>query len=127
MLAINGTEDPLVPFEGGDVHFLKFKRGRCLSVKETIAWWVKVNGCSAEAVTKAEPDRDTDDGTTVRTETHTGGRDGTEVVLYVIDHGGHTWPGGWQYLPERLIGKTCRDFDASDVIWAFFKKHALPE
>jgi polyhydroxybutyrate depolymerase len=127
VLAINGTEDPLVPFGGGDVHFLKLKRGKCLSAKETIAWWVKVNGCAAEGVAGAVPDRDAGDGTTVRTETHGGGRDGTEVILYIVEHGGHTWPGGLQYLPAVLIGKTCRDFDASDVIWAFFKKHVLPE
>ena len=41
----------------------------------------------------------------------------------VVDGGGHTWPGGHQYLPEWIIGKTSRDIDANEVIWDFFKKH----
>jgi len=37
-----------------------------------------------------------------------------------IKGGGHTWPGGYQYLPEFLIGKTNRDLNASETIWNFF-------
>ena len=54
------------------------------------------------------------------------GRDGTEVVLVRLDGGGHTWPGAAQYLPARLIGRVCRDFDATRVIWEFFKAHPRP-
>jgi len=32
-------------------------------------------------------------------------------------------PSSVQYLRERTIGITCRDIDASQVIWEFFKKH----
>jgi polyhydroxybutyrate depolymerase len=42
------------------------------------------------------------------------------VVLYTVTGGGHTWPGGEQYLPSALIGATSRQFDASQVIWRFF-------
>jgi polyhydroxybutyrate depolymerase len=41
-----------------------------------------------------------------------------------MEGGGHTWPGGHQYLPAWIIGKTSRDIDANEVIWNFFKKHA---
>ena len=37
--------------------------------------------------------------------------------------GGHTWPGGTQYLAPALIGRVCRDFDASAVIFRFFDEH----
>jgi len=30
-----------------------------------------------------------------------------------------------QYAPASLIGKTSRDFDASDEIIEFFKRHSL--
>ncbi len=43
----------------------------------------------------------------------------TDKVI-VVTGGGHTWPGGAQYLPERWIGPVSRDFDASAVIAAFF-------
>jgi len=48
-----------------------------------------------------EPDRDPMDGTRVIRKEYNNGVDGTEVILYVVDGGGHTWPGGLQYLPNR--------------------------
>jgi len=53
------------------------------------------------------------------------GRDGTEVTLYRVAGGGHTWPGGPQFAPPRLIGRVTRDF-GTDAIWTFFKNHAKP-
>jgi poly(3-hydroxybutyrate) depolymerase len=45
----------------------------------------------------------------------------TELVFYQMDNGGHTWPGGKQYLPQAIIGGTSRALDASDghctVFW----------
>lgn len=123
VLAINGTKDPLVPFEGGSVHFLRQQRGRCRSTRETIDWWVKTDGCAGEPdVTE----KDGGDGMRVRREIHSGGRDGSEVILYEIQGGGHTWPGGVQYAPEFLVGKTCREVDANRVIWDFFARHSMP-
>ena len=48
----------------------------------------------------------------------------SEVVFYRIDDGGHTWPGGKQYLPKAIIGPTTRALDASEVIAQFFLTHA---
>jgi polyhydroxybutyrate depolymerase len=45
------------------------------------------------------------------------------VVFYQIENGGHTWPGGRQYLPKAVIGATTRAFDASEVIAQFFVAH----
>ena len=46
-------------------------------------------------------------------------------LLYRVEGGGHTWPGGFQYLGERSIGRTNRDLDATDVIWSFFQRHPI--
>jgi len=46
-----------------------------------------------------------------------------DIELIRIDGGGHTWPSGWQYLPERRIGKVALDFDGNATIWAFFASH----
>ena len=54
-----------------------------------------------------------------------GGRNGTEVVLITVTGGGHTWPGGPQYLPVSVVGPVCQDFDAGELIWQFFARHAL--
>jgi polyhydroxybutyrate depolymerase len=126
VLAINNTDDPLVPFFGGEIYgrFHKLKLGKVLSVDESIGFWVSRNMCSTTPVVAEEPDRDPRDGSTVTIKQYLNGIEGTEVILYAVDGGGHTWPGGFQYLPAGIIGKTCRDFDANEVIWSFFKKHS---
>jgi polyhydroxybutyrate depolymerase len=123
VLLIHGTDDPLCPWCGGYVSFGSRYRGRVVSVEATIDYWVAAEGCSTTPVTKDLPDADPHDGTRVHEEVYGGGREGTEVELLAIEGGGHTWPGGIQYLRERTIGITCRDIDASQVIWEFFKKH----
>ncbi len=126
LLAINNVNDPLVPFEGGEIygHFHRVKLGKVLSVNESIGFWVNHNKCSTTPVVTEEPDRDPKDGTRVTRKEYINQNDGTEVILYTVDGGGHTWPGGFQYLPAWVIGKTSRDIDANEVIWTFFKKHS---
>jgi polyhydroxybutyrate depolymerase len=125
VLIINGTEDPLERWEGGEIRLWRNTYGVVLSVADTVKFWVEKNGCSSPPVITPLPDRDTADGTTVRTEAYGGCQDGAEVVLYAIEGGGHTWPGGFQYLPESVIGRTSREFNASEVIWQFFKEHPM--
>jgi len=126
VLAINNSDDPLVPFDGGDIygHFHRVRLGKVLSVDESIQFWVKVNKCSTIPFKAEEPDKDPGDGTRVEKTHYGNGIDGSEVVLYKVEGGGHTWPGGFQYLPVWMIGKTSRDIDANEIIWAFFRKHS---
>ena len=120
LMMINGTDDPLVPWEGGYVHIFRRKLGKIISVPQTIAFWVTRNGCSPSPQISMVPDADPEDGTRVQKTAYGKCTDGADVVLYEIKGGGHTWPGGYQYLPEFLIGKTNRDLDASQAIWDFF-------
>ena len=64
------------------------------------------------------------DSTRVIRKTYGPGPGNSEVVLVVVEGGGHTWPG----VPaaQWLLGKTTRRIHANDVIWAFFSKHRLP-
>ena len=95
-----------------------------LSTADSVAFWVRHNGCEKKPTLTALPDTAPDDGTTVRRAAHTGGRAGAAVVLYTINGGGHTWPGGSQYLPKRIIGPGLPgDLDANAVIWQFFLTH----
>lgn len=126
VLMMPGTEDPLVPWEGGEIGFRRGRKfGRVLSVRESIDFWVKQNRCSGSPVVTYEPDRDPKDGTRVRRETYGSCGEGAEVILYAIEGGGHTWPGGDQYLPASIIGRTNRDIDANEAIWSFFKRHGM--
>ena len=122
ILLINGTDDPLVSWEGGPVRVLGQERGEVLSAREAVRHWVKINGCDTVPVIEHLPDRDPDDGTTVACYRYFHQNGGNEVVLVEVQGGGHTWPGGRQYLGERIIGKTSRDIKACDLIWEFFNR-----
>lgn len=122
VLMMPGTDDPLIPWEGGTIRLGRQTFGKALSVRETVKFWTRHNGCPETPEVSSEPDRDPADGTRVRKEAYKGCRERTSVVLYAIEGGGHTWPGGYQYLPESIVGKISRDIDAAEVIWEFFRK-----
>ena len=125
VLIINGKEDPLERWEGGEIRLGGRTYGVVLSVADTVEFWVEKDRCTSSPVVTQLPDTDPADGTTVWTEVYGGCEGDAEVVLYAIEGGGHTWPGGLQYLPEAIIGKTSREFNASEVIWQFFKAHQM--
>lgn len=121
VLEVHGTADPLVPFNGGDVH----GRGgisHAVSVVSMVDKWRSVDGCQGDAVSQDLPD--VGDGTSVHGFDFAPCADSTDVVFYKVDSGGHTWPGAKQYLPKAIIGATTRAFDASEVIAQFFQTHA---
>ena len=121
VLLIHGTADPIVPWNGGPVAgFEEF--GIVLSVRETVAVWMANNHCRGAAVTTTPADLDPQDGTRIRTERFTDCAAGAGLSLLIVEGGGHTWPGGFQYLPERFIGRTTREIDANQVIWDFFRQ-----
>jgi polyhydroxybutyrate depolymerase len=121
---LQGTDDPLVPYNGGVVAArISAGRGRIASTDEAIRFWTSVDQTSKEPLKGTLADIDKNDGCTVETFLWKGGKDGTEVKLYKQNGAGHTWPGSYQYLPKFLIGNVCRDFDATEEIWNFFKEH----
>jgi polyhydroxybutyrate depolymerase len=120
---ISGTDDPLVPWEGGLVGFPRNPRGIVLSVPESVSFWVAHNNCATPPNVTVLPDRDPTDHTWVQKDTYGNGTNATEVTLYTIYNGGHTWPDGYQYLPESLIGRTTHDINANTIIWDFFSNH----
>jgi polyhydroxybutyrate depolymerase len=121
LLLINGTDDPLVPYDGGNVGG-RLHRGSVLSSSLSSDLFARADGCQPAAQTLDEPDADPHDGTRSRS-TRFPCPAGVDVELVTIDGGGHTWPGGPQYLPAALIGKVSRDFDGADRIWEFFADH----
>jgi len=120
VLFMNGTEDPIVPYDGGAVRVLGQERGRIWSTKDSAQWWRKINGCTRPATHETLPDRVPEDGTRTYIERSTGCASGAPVVVYRIDGGGHTWPGGLQYAPRSAIGQVARDFDGGHAIFEFF-------
>ena len=121
VLEVHGTADPLVPFNGGTM------RGRggtsdIVSAPAMVDRWRTADGCQGAPASETLPG--TGDGTVVHRFASTSCAAGTAVVFYQVDDGGHTWPGGPQYLPKAIIGPTTHAFGASDAIGQFFAAHA---
>jgi polyhydroxybutyrate depolymerase len=127
VLHIHGTKDPVIPWQGGNTSNIKAFSGgaavRVFSVAEIIKFWVDSNRCMSTPDITQLPDNNARDGTKVKIEKYSGGTNGTEVVLYAVEEGGHTWPDSKNPQYEVATGKICHDFDASEAIWQFFKQH----
>jgi polyhydroxybutyrate depolymerase len=121
VIAFQGTRDPLMPYQGGDV---SGRRGQVLSAPRSAALFAGVDGCTAPPTVTAEPDTATD-GTRVHRAAYGGCRDGREMILYTIEGGGHTWPGGPPV--GRRVGRVTRDIDASRAMLDFFDRHPPPD
>jgi polyhydroxybutyrate depolymerase len=120
VLAINGTSDPFVPYNGGQV---AGDRGEVLSAALSTQTFATVDGCGPANLTYEEPDVNTDDGSRTFVTTYDCSTSTQEVGLITLGGAGHTWPGGSQYLPKRTIGGVSRDFDGAERIWDFFSRH----
>ena len=125
VLMINGTEDPMVPWEGGHVLFGRKKLGKILSTPDTVQFWVSHNGCDSAPKMTWEPDIDPDDETRARKSVYSGCKENVEVVFYEIRGGGHAWPGGPIHFPEFITGRPTHDIDANQIIWDFFKNYSF--
>lgn len=122
VLDIHGTEDPIWPFDGGLSDFVP-EHGNYTSVAQTVEGWRVRNGCSDAFIERPLPDADPNDGTTAVRRSWEGCTAATEQIE--ITGGGHTWPGGHQYLNEDTVGRVPRDF-GSEVILEFLESHARP-
>lgn len=136
VMAFHGMRDRLMPYGGGKGTGITNAVYR--PVQESIDLWIGYDGCSATPETWTSPN-----GNIVR-HWYSGGREGSEVVLYTIRDGGHSWPGGRQVgaagegaqaappfrslrLGNRLaarIGPPTQEISANDLMWEFFKRHS---
>lgn len=125
VLHFHGTADALVPYEGPRPGGRVSRVVDFTSVERSVAACVEHIGAPVEAVVERLPDNDPEDGTRVESRRHGPGRDATEVILYRIEGGGHTWPGG---PPQpAILGRTTRDLaDPNGLIWEFFARHPMP-
>lgn len=121
VLVMNGTDDPIVPYEGGEIKLFGKSRGSILSHEDFVKFWKEKNGCHEELPPEHLTDRMRWDGTSVSIRNFEGCRSGGDLKVYDIKGGGHTWPGGRQYLGKRIIGHTSREINACDEIWEFFR------
>jgi polyhydroxybutyrate depolymerase len=125
IMFIIGTKDPLVPFEGGEIKVGAIKRGQVVSAEQAIAFWVGIDGCQTTPVVTEMPRVVRRDPTFVSREEYKPSKTSADVLVYKVNGGGHTWPGGLQYLPIAIVGRTSHQINANELIWQFFQRHRL--
>jgi polyhydroxybutyrate depolymerase len=130
-LLINGDHDPLVPYDGGDVHFFDRKRGHVLSVEANVAFWLRADGIESRAVEDTLPkEAGTGDPTRAVRSLYGSPADAPQVELIRIEGGGHVEPSlRYHYGPvyAHIVGEQNRDFESAEEAWRFLRtKRARP-
>jgi len=121
VLHFHGTADEFAPFCGGRGK-KSFTQSNFHSVEFSLGNWIEANGCSPTVV-ESEIADEHHDGTSIKVETWGPGKEGSEVVLYTIKGGGHTWPG--RTPPIRFLGPSTTNVSANEIMWSFFQKHPM--
>jgi polyhydroxybutyrate depolymerase len=120
VMYIHGTADPIIPFDGGEKSI--GAEGAFVSHQQVIDKWVAINKCNPVPITTQLPNT-AFDGTTVTEQVYSSRINNANVISLIVNNGGHTWPGGKQYLPKFLIGRVSRDINACEMIWKFFSEY----
>jgi polyhydroxybutyrate depolymerase len=126
VIAFHGTADPFVLYKGGgldsetiaDQNYWKGKRPANLPVHRGVdaamQTWALHNGCDPTPTERRI-------GHEVRERTWQHCK--ADTVLYIVDGGGHTWPGHPVPGFEKTFGHTTMDIDATSLIFQFFFAH----
>jgi polyhydroxybutyrate depolymerase len=118
VMIMNGTKDPLNPFDGGEVKlFGLFRRGKVRSSRESGQYIADLNNITGTPETN---ETQVTDG--VHVEQVLWRNDSkVEVELVAIHGGGHVIP--QPYLRySRILGPTPKEPNGPAVIWAFFER-----
>ena len=132
IMHIHGTTDNIAPYDGGASTLPNLPNVEFPAISSLLDLWSGHNQCIGEFASMNLPDAETTDNSTVTqlsnancfayTTSH-GQQQTAEVVHFRVNGGGHTWPSG-QPIP---FGATNRDINASEEIWEFFSRHAMPK
>src|SRR5437867_3820686 len=119
VMIMNGTDDPLVPFDGGSVSLfgLFYRLGKVRSSAESGQYFADLNH-----ITGAPERKETQVAGGVRVEQVLWrNNSNVEVELVAIHGGGHGIPQPYRRHP-RLLGPSPTEPNGPAVIWAFFER-----
>ena len=108
VIEFHGRKDPIDPYGGGAIRIRG--GGRVLGVRANIEHWAHWDRCNPRAVERARS-RFTE-------RVYDGCASDAKVRLFTLEGGGHTWPGGPQYLPKLFVGDATHVIDASEIVGA---------
>jgi polyhydroxybutyrate depolymerase len=122
VMIMNGTKDPLNPFEGGDVKFFGLlKRGKVRSSRESGQYFADLNDITGAPETKETQATGGAHVEQVLWRHDSKDDSKVEVELLAIHGGGHGMPQPYLRYP-RLLGPTPKEPNGPAVIWAFFER-----
>lgn len=115
VLHIHARDDTHVLFAGGAGPDMRdpSKVTDFTSVADTVAKWVRLDGCAAPPQRSLEK-------AGAYCEAYSPCRGNAQVQLCVTETGGHSWPGG---VKPRGGEPPSQALSANDVMWEFFKRH----
>lgn len=105
VLMMHGAKDPAIPYGPPGKGLL--------SLTDTVEYWRTHNRCAPQAVQETLPNF-----SNVRLDRYQQCRDKTDVMLYTIEGGEHSWPISAQTPAGSK--KSSQELDASTIIWNFF-------
>ena len=129
-LAVNGTEDPSVPFGGqvdGTVRRGEIQVG-LRSADDTFRFWADRDGCAAPVAREALTDQAEDGRHRWAERIVRGHCAGGHLSQQVVLHGsGHVIPGpaADNRLAERAVGPAAPEVDGGMLVWMHFKATLL--
>jgi len=119
VMIVNGTDDPVVPFDGGEVALLGlfYRNGKVRSSRESGQYFADLNHITGTPETNQTR---VADGVSVeqvlwRNDSR------VEVELVAVRGGGHGIPQPYRRHP-RLLGPSPKEPNGPAVIWAFFER-----
>jgi polyhydroxybutyrate depolymerase len=128
VMLVNGTADPINPYEGGEIvlppELGGISLGRVLSSRETAAWLARRAGHRSAASHARGDERDGNPATAVAW-SRWAGAGLPEVAHLTIEGGGHTIPLPGTRFPA-LLGPHSEDVDVPAEAWLFFDGGTRP-
>ena len=121
-LFMNGTTDPLLPYNGGQ---MTGNRGEVFSTQNTIDYWVNRNGTNLTPSMSEFLNINPNDNSTVELSIYSNGTNNTEVAFYKVVGGGHTEPSILERYTSPLVpfalGNQNGDIEMVEEVWSFFE------
>ncbi|MFG0382079.1 alpha/beta hydrolase family esterase [Pseudomonas sp. zbq_18] len=122
LLLMNGTRDPINPYNGGVVTLFGMgNRGEVRSAYESASYFARRAGYAQDAVRSSVAWQNPDDPAQRATLDQWQSAERAEVALYSLIGGGHLLPQAGFRAP-RLLGPTPSGFDGPQAIWDFFAR-----
>ncbi|HEV7488650.1 MAG TPA: PHB depolymerase family esterase [Thermoanaerobaculia bacterium] len=115
-ILFHGTADPFAPYNGG-ISPIAPDTLRFPNITTWTAKWAVRNRCASTPI-------DSTFASGVTRHEYTDCADGSTVMLYSVNRGGHQWFGG-EAFPEWFVGPANNRIDATREMWTFFRAHPL--